>query len=379
LSRAVPPKFAGIADRLVGRAARKYFGQTVSEVMAEITDDERLKAVLCSQWGYYGAIPDDASFAIQALVTKHFLHGAYYPVGGSQRIAETLLSRVADNGGWTRISSPVDEILLDAVGNAIGVRVGDERILAGRVVSAVGAQATTQRLLPGDVARDEWAQSLAELTPASAHVCLYVGFKGDIAKAGASAANQWFNDTWDTTIESWRVDPNVPPEDWPNAPILYCSFPSLKDPEHDPGDDMLHTGEVVTFVPWDLFEPYTGTLWKKRTEEYDRFKQEMQDHLMAQYVAAMPELESMIDFVEFSTPLTTAHFDRAIGGSIYGLEPSVERYDNRWLRPASPIKNLYMSGCDVGSPGVIGAMFGGVLAALAAKPLAVGKYVREVM
>jgi hypothetical protein len=38
-----------------------------------------------------------------------------------------------------------------------------------------------------------------------------------------------------------------------------------------------------------------------------------------------------------------------------------------------------MAGCDVCSPGVIGAMFGGVLAALAAKPLEVGNYVREVL
>ena len=64
--------------------------------------------------------------------------GAYYPVGGSQRIAETLLATVAHHGGWTRIASPVDEILVKD-GKAIGVRLGEEVIFAKRIVSAVGA------------------------------------------------------------------------------------------------------------------------------------------------------------------------------------------------------------------------------------------------
>ena len=32
---------------------------------------------------------------MQALVVKHFLWGGYYPVGGSARIAQTLLGTVA--------------------------------------------------------------------------------------------------------------------------------------------------------------------------------------------------------------------------------------------------------------------------------------------
>ena len=128
------------------------------------------------------------------------------------------------------------------------------------------------RLLPEKFRRSRWAKSFEDLKPAAAHVCLYLGFQGDIRAAGASGANQWFYETWDQTIESWRVSPEQ--ETLPDAPLLYCSFPSLKDPEHDPGPELRHTGEGVTFVPWKVFEPWVGSRWKKRGEEYNKFKNE---------------------------------------------------------------------------------------------------------
>ena len=377
MSRVLPTSLGGVADKVLNRNVRQYFERSAYDVISEFTDNPKLRSVLCAQWGYYGAIPENASFAIQALVARHFLYGGYYPVGGSRRIAEGLLGTVAANGGWTRIATPVDEILVRD-GEAVGVRLGKNEVYARRIVSGVGAQATVERLLPKSFADKEWARSFQKLEPAAAHVCLYLGFKGDIARAGATAANQWFVSSWKQDEAAWMVDPDSQ-QPFPDAPILYCSFPSLKDPEHDPGPEMIHTGEVVTFVPWEVFEKWQGTRWKKRGEDYDAFKKRLHESLRAQFLEAMPELEPLLVFEELSTPLTTDYFNRAVGGSIYGLSPTPDRYTNKWLRPKSPIPNLYMAGCDVCSPGVIGAMFGGVLAALAAKPLEVGNYVREVL
>ena len=109
----------------------------------------------------------------------------------------------------------------------------------------------------------------AALDPAPPHVCLYLGFEGDITKVGAGPANKWFYETWDTEIDAWDVQPGRP---IPRAPVLYCSFPSLKDPDHDPGPKQRHTGEVVTFVPWKVFERWRDTRWQRREADYDDFK-----------------------------------------------------------------------------------------------------------
>jgi len=149
---------------------------------------------------------------------------------------------------------------------------------------------------------------------------------------------------------------------------MYCSFPSLKDPLHDPGPDQLHTGEVVTFVPWSAFQKWKDTRWHKRGEDYTDYKEKLTKVMLDQYLAHMPELRPMVDYVELSTPLSTDHFVRPMNGSIYGIEPTPERFANDNLRPHTPIKGLYLAGSEVASVGVIGAMMGGILAVAAAEP-----------
>ncbi len=375
MSRTMPRSLGPLVERVFAREAQKQLELNTKEVVESLTDNPKLQTVFTAQWGYYGSVPSRSSFAIQALVVKHFLYGGFYPVGGAKEIARHLLQTVADAGGWTRICTDVDEILIEG-GQAVGVRLSDgEEIRAGRVVSAAGVSATVRRMLPTSQQDAKWAREIKTLTPASAHVCLYIGFKGDIRKAGASAANKWFYDTWNCEEDMWDVHPDR--EITGGAPILYCSFPSLKDPEHDPGEEQRHTGEVVTFVPWESFAPWRDKRWKKRGDDYDAFKARLQEHLLEQFLSKVPELRDMVDYVELSTPVSTDNFCRPVAGSIYGLEPTPERFRNPWLRPRSPIKNLFFSGSEVATVGVIGAMMGGVLAAVSAEPLATTSYLRK--
>ena len=85
----------------------------------------------------------------------------------------------------------------------------------------------------------------------------------------------------------------------------------------------------------------------------------------------------MVEYAELSTPITTEHFVRPTSGSIYGIEPTPARFANPWLKPRSPIPGLYFAGSDVASVGVVGAMMGGALAAVAAEPWATLKFMRK--
>ncbi|MFO0726125.1 MAG: NAD(P)/FAD-dependent oxidoreductase [Myxococcota bacterium] len=368
LARTLPAGLGSVADLLLARRAQAHLDRKTGEVLEALTPNPKLRAVLASQWGYYGSPPSRSSFAIQALVAKHFMWGGYYPIGGSQRIAETLLGRVAAAGGWTRIHADVAEILVEG-DRAVGVRLeGGEILRSARVISAAGVASTVTRLLPESHRRPgSWTEAPAALPPAPAHVCLYLGFRGDIRAAGASAANKWFYDTWDLEAESWEVRPTG---EIPRAPCLYSSFPSLKDPTHDPGPEQLHTGEVVTFVPWETFEPWRDARWRKRGADYESLKQRLEERLLGQLLEHMPKLEPLIAYKELSTPVSTDHFVRPMRGSIYGLEPTPQRFRTAALRPRSPIRGLFFAGSEVATVGVIGAMMGGVLAVASAEPRA---------
>ncbi len=367
---------SGILNQLmkltVGRKAPRYFNRTVEEVLKEIISDEKLRNVLTGQWGYYGTPPRWASFSIQALVTRHYLHGAYYPVGGSQRIAETLLKVVADRGGWTRVRADVEQIIIKK-GTAIGVRLKDgEELKAKSIISAAGIQSTLKRLLPESYRYAPWVREILRLEPGAAHLALYIGFKGDITRAGATKANQWFYNTWKNETNYWDIRD---PDNLGELPCLYCSFPSLKDPEHDPTEEQLHTAEVITFVSWEDFERWENTSFHRRGEDYLEFKEKLQNALLEEFLSKMPELRGMVDYVELSTPLSTKTFCRPVRGSIYGLAPTPERFRNKYLRAKSPIKELYFAGSEVTTGGVISAMVGGVLASMAIDPFGTFRFI----
>jgi all-trans-retinol 13,14-reductase len=205
---------------------------------------------------------------------------------------------------------------------------------------------------------------------------VYLGFKGDIAAHGAERYCQWYYGSWDMEVATWEVSPDRAPG---AAPVLFCSFPSLKDPTHDPGPEQRHTGEIITFVPWDSFSEWSDTKWKKRGASYDAFKETLTKTLLDQYLAHYPGLAPFVDHIEMSTPLSTNHFAASARGSIYGLGTTPDRFRDESLLPRTGIKGLYLGGADVSTPGIAGALGGGVLAAAAAEPIRGARFLQPIM
>jgi len=370
-SRATPRLLSPGGRKRAAEAAGQYLGATTADVLASLTDDLRLRAVLAAQWGYYGATPAKSSFAMHAMMVQHFMRGAYYPVGGATSIAYGLLGTVAEGGGWTAVRRSVEEIIVRR-GSVAGVRLSDgSEIPAKRVISAAGAIPTS------DLVTEGWSASGEPYREAGpAHVSLYLGFKGDIAAHGAERYCQWYFDTWDMEVAGWDISPDRLVEP---SPVLFCSFPSLKDPQHDPGPEQRNTGEVITFVPWDSFSQWSDTRWKKRGASYDAFKDELTSTLLDQYLTHYPELAPMVDHAEMSTPLSTNHFAASARGSIYGLGTTPDRFADQSLLPRTEIKGLYLGGADASTPGIAGALSGGLLAAVAAEPIKGARFLQPIM
>ena len=68
----------------------------------EITDNPVLAAAFAAQWFDHGGRPSKASFAMHALLTRHYMRGGYYPVGGSSVIAASMapLIEAVDWQAW---------------------------------------------------------------------------------------------------------------------------------------------------------------------------------------------------------------------------------------------------------------------------------------
>jgi all-trans-retinol 13,14-reductase len=340
-----------------GAQAEHWTRHTLADELAKI-DDPALRAVLGARWGDYGAPPAQAPFAEHALVTGSYNAGAYYPVGGPARFAQTLLPVIEAAGGEARLACDVKQIVTSG-GRACGVGFdhdGERRHEEARhVISAMGV-ANTVACLPPDAAA-AWQQTIRGLAPGACCVSLYVGLEGDIAAAGASSANHWIFESNDTGA-LWRQ----PADD--DAPGIFVSFPSMKDPTSHGKP----TAEVVAVVDAAAFAPWLARPDDERPEEYLALKSWLEERLLAQFLRHFPALRPMVRFHELSTPVTQRHYIRSPDGAMYGIEMSAERLTSPALHVRTPLPGLLLAGQDVTSPGVPGAFMGGLLAAASVEP-----------
>jgi all-trans-retinol 13,14-reductase len=362
-ARAMPPILAKLVHLWSARAIDRWWGRTTEVVLQELLSDPKLRAVLAGQRGDYGPDPRVSSFGIHATVTRHYFDGAYYPLHGAKAFADTLVPVIEGGGGQVRTRAEVTELLIDK-GAIAGVRLKDgTEVPCPLVFSDAGAYTTVMHLLPPDLRNGAWAQEIASFRPSACHVQLYLGLEGDIRACGATPSNHWFHSGWDIADALWRD-----PEHYPVPPALFISFPSLKDTAPQAGPPTKHTAEIVAWTDWAVFAPWAESRLGHRPPDYAALKRLIEERLLAQFARHFPALAPMIVARETSTPLTSVAFTGAVHGGVYGLEASPRRFLSDSLRARTPVPGLFLTGQDVSSAGITGAMMGGVIAAAALEP-----------
>jgi all-trans-retinol 13,14-reductase len=352
------PAWLAFGLRLVrGAQVEHWARETLADEMARIVNP-RLRAVLGARWGDYGAAPAQAPFVEHALVTGAYNAGAYYPVGGPSRFAECLRAPVEAAGGELRLSADVTRILVhDNQAGGVEMEWSGRRVReqAARVISAMGIT-NTLTCLDADVA-DAWQTTARRLAPGLGYVALYLGFEGDIAAAGASSANHWIYESEDIG-RLWHAPADE------DAPSLFVSFPSLKDPSWTGPP----TAEVLALVDAAAFAPWLANASPDGGTEYAAFKDWVGERLLAQFLRHFPLLQPMLRYHEVATPLTQRRYVRTPGGAMYGLEMTSDRLLSPALRLRTPVPGLLLAGQDVTGPGVQAAFMGGMMAAAVVDP-----------
>lgn len=361
-TRAMPDLVGSALRWWHGDAIDRWCKRTTQEVIDEITDNPTLAAVFAAQWFDHGGRPSTASFAMHALITGSYLEsGAWYPVGGGGALADHILPTITKAGGEARTHTKVDTLLMEE-DRVVGVRTSEgEELRAGTVISDIGARETVNQLLPADCGHQDWVDTIRALPPSIGHFSLFVGFEGDIERAGATRSNHWIYPDGKVDVV-WTDAPDMPP------PALFVSFASLKDPAHDPGPSQKYAGEIVTWVDWSVVEKWADAKPGARGADYQAFKASVEDAMFRMFETYFPDLAKLVVFRNLSTPLTTHAITGHHKGGSYGIETSPDRLMSDALQTRTPIPGLFLAGQDVMTPGIPGALWGGLLAAATIDP-----------
>jgi all-trans-retinol 13,14-reductase len=363
ISKALSPFLNTLVDAFLRNPFYKYSDKTTDEVLRSLTKNERLIKVLTGQYGDYGLAPKQSSFSMHASGVKHYFGGGSFPIGGSSQIVKTIDPVIAASGGTILVSAEVDTVVIEK-NTAIGVTMKDGKTFhAKNIVSNAGIMTTYNTIIPAKtVEKHQLNKQLQKVKPSVAHVSLYIGLEGSPEELKIPKTNYWIypaEGDHDTCVDNYLNDLSQP------FPVVYLSFPSAKDPDWSKRYPGKSTIDIITLIPHETFAKWSDTSWKKRGEDYEAIKENIAQRLIKELYKQLPQVEGNINCYELSTPVTTKHFVNYEKGEIYGLDHSPARFRQSFLKPRTPIKNFYLTGQDIVTAGVGGALFSGVLSAMA--------------
>jgi len=362
--------------------ARKLFLETTSEVWAKrLIPNPKLRAMLLAQFGDAGTAPADLPIAMHAGVIHHYINGGYYPTGGPQEMARSIVPVIEAAGGRVLVRAEVKEILTDDSGRACGVCLRDgTSVRCASVISSVGLP-WTAALLP--------AQARAKLLPPAApctaaggdarvregvsHVYVFVGLRGSSAELRLPSHNIWHLPSESTGFDLSRMvgrfkalgpDGNATAEAVAEVGgMCFIGFPSAKDPDFAARFPGKSTAVLLTEADPRWFEEHRGERAGHRSASYQAKKDWYARWMMEAMFRHLPHLRDKVERVEVATPLSNEHYLGRL--SSYGLHTDTHRFSpalsGTALRPATAVPGLYLTGQDVISPGVVGGLLAGVL------------------
>ena len=331
-------------------------------VLKGLTDNEKLIAVLCGQWGDHGCPPKESVFLMHALIAGHYFNGGFYPVGGASKIAETIIPQIQVSGGDVLTYADVQEILI-VDDRAVGVEMVDGHCLyADYIISNAGVVNTFTKLLPEAISdKFGYRDRVQSLATSMSHGGMYIGLRGTADELQLPKTNLWIylDQHHDENVAALRKDPSAP------LPLVYVSFPSAKDPNFQRRHPGRSTIEIV-IGPCDFeqYRQWADKTWGKRGDDYEALKADLSERMLAALYKQLPHLQGKIDYSEVSTPLSTNHFCRYKQGEAYGLAHTKARFEQEWLTPKTRVKGLYLTGQDLISCGVVGALMAGMVTAM---------------
>lgn len=340
------------------------------EVISRLTSNKDLQTIF--SYLFYGVPPNDSSFMINALLIHHYKRGAWYPRGGSSEIAFHMIPVIERAGGRVLVRASVSRILLTngrATGVAIQRKEGEVCINAPIIISDAGIFNTYNRLLPPEIkAVPEVASLLSRLQHGMGCFLTFVGLRGTSEELGLKSTNLWIypeNDLNGLMEKFWSLEWEEICED---LPLMFITFPSGKDPTYQQRHPGRSCMTLLTMAPYKWFSEWSGQTPRHRGDEYHSRKMKLAQHMVERAIQEFPQLEGKIEYMEAATPVSNEYYLRAPLGSMYGAEQNCSRYQCDIIsrtRAQTSIPGLYLTGQDVFSSGVAGAVHGGLICACA--------------
>jgi all-trans-retinol 13,14-reductase len=322
---------------------------SLSDFLADITDNSYLRSVLAAPGFLYGTPTSQASVEVHALVAHGYYSGAYTISGGGQAIVDAFVSELTSRGVEFYTGSAARSVSVSG-GKVAGILTSEDEYIDCDQVIYTGHPAGLIGVLPENVFRPAYRKRLLNLKNS---LSMYAVFgRSEKTFSTRQGPLNYF------VIQGTR---EVLPA---RAATLNDIRPMMMTGTRSTPEEILQGGGngiiLLRLGYWKDVEKYTENGGHSRTGQYDSFKDAVAAEMIRTAEKRWGDIVGSIHPVAVGTPLTFRDELQAPQGGAYGAMHCLDQF-NPEVRTRLP--GLFLAGQSTLMTGVAGASISGLVAA----------------
>lgn len=328
----------------------KWSGKTCYEVVKHYVKDEEFIRLFTTLWMYYGLPPKELSalyFFIPWISYHH--HGKYYIEGGAQKLSDSFVEVIKQNGGEVFLRSNVVEIT-NQDNSITGIKLENGQEYKSKWVVSNANPIHTLALLKPNCTNEKLEQKVTQSKVGCTLSQLYIGLDCNPSELHIPE-DEVFVYGGASHEEDYKLGlANC----YEEAGFLLTHYNSM-DPHLNSKDK-----GVVTMTYMDNY-----TYWEMEKEDYRKKKAEVVEKMIKRLEQYYPNIREHIVVAELGTPKTMERYTKNPLGAVYGYAQDLSNSGRHRLKKETSIKNLSFVGAWVNpGGGYEGAISGGMVEAI---------------
>lgn len=320
--------------------------RSINEVINSVITDPLLAKVLVGSLPLYAAEKDKTPFSTHAFIMDFYNQSAYRIVGGSDQIAASMTHTIEKYGGRVLPNRKATKIICDET-HATGVEVNGSELMPTDYVISDAHPMRTLELIDSKLIRPAFRNRINAIPQTVGAFSIYLEFKED------TVPYQNYNFYGYNEGTPWDCE-NYDEQSWPKG-YLYMHFCQESQPRY------ARTGVILSYMHMKEVEPWRGTKIGHRGTDYEAFKQQKAEKLLASVEQQFPHLREHIKHYYTSTPLTYQDYTGTEGGGMYGVARDIHLGNACRVPHRTKIPNVLQTGQNINSHGILGVTVGTIV------------------
>lgn len=338
-------KFIGEWSDLLNLGAYEY--------LSSITENQELIGALLGNGPLYAGEKGVTPLYATALITDSFINGSYRIQGGGSLLTKALTRNIRNYGGKLVKRAEVTKIEVSSKEVQYFELKDGSKVYAKNYISNIHPKQTNQLIDPTQI-RPAYRKRVEKLKNTISSFSLYLSLKDE--------SFPYYNyNIYDYFVEPSKVwdvidyDAN----EWPNV-LFICTPTSFNQGE------WAESLAVLTYMNSEETKEWgnsfnTAAYPGERPAEYNDFKKRKEEEIIDKLELRFPGIRDCIINQYSSTPLTYKDYIGTDDGSLYGIKKDINLSGITSINTKMPLKNMYLTGQNVVSHGILGAAIGALV------------------